>query len=120
MPYSIHYDKEISCIMVVVDGELDIALLQRMASETATITNRQDCRLILNDLRKAKPSKVFEVYKMPEIAAQSGINQSYRRALVVGDKAPDFHFLETVFINRGNKVKMFENFEEARDWLIGN
>jgi hypothetical protein len=55
---------------------------------------------------------------MPEEAKKLGIRHSHKRALVVGDKAPDFHFLEAVFVNRGYEVKMFANPDEAIDWLL--
>lgn len=119
MPYTINYDKENETIMIAVHGELDLPLLKRLASDIVKQLTEHDCKRILNDLRNAKPtSKKIDIYQMPEEAEKAGIGHSCKRALVVGDKAPDFYFLETVFVNRGYDVKMFANPDEALDWLF--
>jgi len=120
MPYTIKYNQEKECIEVVVQGELDLPLLKSMASDVSKITKQKGCKFILNDLRKAIPVEdVFDIYNMPETAAKAGVKQYCKRALVVGDHASEFYFLETVFVNQGHLVKMFENINDAEDWLFG-
>ena len=63
----------------------------------------------------AKPSTT---YNMPETALKAGVGRGIKRALVAKN-LNDFHFLETVFLNRGNIVKLFDNIDEAREWLLG-
>ena len=119
MAYTVSYDKEKDCIMVVVEGELDLTLLQDMAAQVAKIVKQDGCCRILNDLRNAKPSKsTTDIYNMPETAKRAGVTQKCNRALVVGNKGSDFHFLETVFRNQGHQVRMFEDIEDAKVWLF--
>ena len=118
MSYTINYDQGTETIMVAVHGELDLQLLQRLATDVAAAIKRHDCKRILNDLRNARlTQKSFDIYQMPEEAKKLGIGHSHKRALVVEDRATDFHFLETVFVNRGYEVKMFTNPDEALVWL---
>ena len=104
--------------MVAVHGELDIRLLRSMASDVAEAVKKFGCKRILNELRDAEATRTIETYNMPDTAKKAGVTELYKRALVVGDKAPDFIFLETVFVNRGHQVKMFTNIDDARDWLF--
>ena len=118
MPYTIRYEKEQDYLMVSVQGELDLRLLQNMASDVAKTLQDVGCRRILNDLREARPTRTVEIYNMPDIAKKAGVIEGVKRALVVGEKASDFYFLETVFVNRGHQVKMFADIEEAKEWLL--
>lgn len=118
MQYTVHYDEEVACIFVVIQGRLSLPLLQRVAADVTKIAERENCHRVLNDLRQAVPaSGAVEIYNMPDAARRQGVSQWYRRALVVGDKAEEFRFLETVFINQGHVVKVFADFDEAQTWL---
>lgn len=119
MVYTTSYDQDTDCILVTVQGELDLSLLQSIAADVSKIVDRFGCKRILNDLRDAKPTKLtMDIYSMPETAKQVGVMQACRRALVVTEETPDFHFLETVFVNQGHQVRMFTNLDDARTWLF--
>jgi hypothetical protein len=120
MPYKVLFDEECQCIMVVVTEQLDLPLLQKMAKDVAKIVQETGVGIVLNDLRNAKPTpKIIDVYNMPQTAKKAGVSQFYKRALVVGDRSEEFHFLETVFINQGHQVRMFAEIEDAEKWLFG-
>jgi hypothetical protein len=120
MAFTVRYNEERNCITVVVEGELDLTLLQNMAAEVGKMVKQKGCSCILNDLRNARPAKrALDIYNMPESARRAGVTQGFKRALVVGDRGPDFYFLETVFINQGHQVKMFVDIEDAKEWLFG-
>lgn len=117
MSYSLAFDPESKCILVSVSGELNLQTLKNIASEVSVFLDKHSCICILNDLRKATMAKPSSTYSMPEVAVKAGVNRAVRRALVTKN-LNDFHFLETVFINRGNVVKLFDNINEARAWLM--
>lgn len=120
MPYSVTYDKKTDCIFVSVEGELTLSLFDSMAEEAARCLNEYGCRRILNDLRNARPTKsVLDIYTMPERALNLGVVRTVKRALVVGRTFSEFRFLETVFINQGNIVRLFNSIDEAKQWLLG-
>ena len=52
-----------------------------------------------------------------DVAKKAGVSQFTRRAIVVGNRSTEFHFLETVFINQGHQVRMFAKIEDAKEWL---
>ncbi|MCK4537180.1 MAG: hypothetical protein KAV42_00140 [Candidatus Krumholzibacteria bacterium] len=119
MPCSITYNPETECILVSVEGEFDLALFDSMAAEVARCIDENDCRLILNDLRHASLTEhVAGIYSMPEHALKEGIGRGVKRALVVSGTLSEFWFLETVFLNQGNIVKLFNKIDDAKRWLF--
>ena len=104
--------------MVIVDGLLDLSLLKSLASDVAKAVDKHGCIRILNDLRRARLKGVSSIFQMPKAAGMSGINFRSKRALVVRESSSDFNFLETVFVNRGHRVKMFTSVDDARHWLL--
>lgn len=121
MPFTADYNKDKNCIMVEVCGELNPPLLHDLASSVSTIIAETGCRLIQNDLRKAHlPNGTLDIYNMPKIAQKAGVIPAIKRALIVGNREEEFYFLETVFINQGNNVKMFRSEDEAALWLFGS
>ncbi|NOZ62832.1 MAG: hypothetical protein GXO74_14310 [Calditrichaeota bacterium] len=121
MSYTVTYDEECDCILVSVAGEFNLPLLEKIATDVEKIEKKHGCKRIINNLLEAKLADgALEVYKMPEKAKQMGVDYTYKRALVVGDRFLDFYFLETVFVNQGHLVKMFATFDEAKEWLAQN
>lgn len=119
MPYTFQYDQKNHFIRLVVTGLLDLDLVNEMAAAVSAEVETRGCTRILNDLRQAKPARgAIDIYEMPEMARHQGIKRDFRRALVVGEKETDFYFIETVFVNQGHQVRMFETEEQAIQWLV--
>ena len=120
MPYSIKYTNETNCIYVSIEGTFDLSLFDSMAAEVAQYVNEFGCRRILNDMRQATPiGSTFDIYSMPKHALEAGVTRNVRRALLVRGSFSQFRFLETVFVNQGNMVQLFNNIDDAKQWLFG-
>ena len=117
MGYKVLFEPESKCICVTVNGELSLQILQSIASEVSVLIKATGCKCILNDLRNATMATPSTTYNMPETAVKAGVNRATKRALLVKN-TDDFHFLETVFVNRGNIVKLFESIDKAKSWLL--
>jgi hypothetical protein len=66
----------------------------------------------------------LEIFDLPriivEILTETGLDvHKFKRVLVVSNDVDDFTFFETVSRNRGQKVTLFRNIDEARSWLLG-
>jgi hypothetical protein len=120
MPFTVEYDEERQFVVAVCSGKLDLSIVQTVASEVSRIAARTGCRLILNDLRSAQLTRdAFDVYRIPRVLQEVGIAPTVKRALVVGDRQEEFRFLETVFLNYGNEVRLFTDTPDAEAWLLG-
>jgi hypothetical protein len=120
MSFSVTYEDETDCLYVTIDGDLDLTLFKEMSARVGVCLKERGCTRILNDLRNALPTdSAGEIYFMPKQALDAGIARSIRRALLVSGDFSEYSFLETVFINQGNIVKLFDDIEEAKNWLFG-
>jgi len=120
MSFSVEYREETECIYVSVEGELNLALFKEISAEVGLCINKHKCSKILNDLRKAiLTDSAGDIYYMPKQALDAGIVRSIRRALLVGGGFSEYRFMETVFVNQGNVVRLFNDIDEAKEWLFG-
>lgn len=118
MPYTIRYDQEFDYIIVTVEGQLDLSVLENLASDIAKAVEKHSCKRIFNDLRRARLKGIIDTYYMPKVMEKSGIALSCKRAFVVGEITTDFSFFETVFVNQGHQVKIFDRIDKAQQWLL--
>ncbi len=118
MGHQLHYNPDIDCIELIVEGVFNMARLKQIALEVAKLSGESGCQRILNDMSRATIEvSLTEAYSSPQQMDESGICRSTRRALVV---PPDFdlaRFLETVTRNRGHNLKVFTERDEALNWL---
>jgi hypothetical protein len=97
------------------DG-INLRAFLRFAGELADLAASHSCNRLLNDLRKATiQMSVFDLYCIPVILNLSERNP-VKSALVVARDFSDYHFLETVCINRGQLVKVFKDLDSAEQW----
>ena len=64
-----------------------------------------------------------EIYNLPkllsDITALEGLSATiFKRALVVKKNLEDFHFFETVTLNHMQNVRLFQDVDEAKRWLL--
>ena len=116
--YLIKFNENAGFIVITIEGDFSMSILKELASEVAEEVKTTGCTKILNDMLKANlTASVAEIYNMPREALKSGVKRSIKRALVVPENHKDFHFLEVVFQNQGNIVKIFHTIDEAEKWL---
>jgi len=118
MGYELSYDQERDLILGKVEGDLNRVLVEEMSHEFAKLTSSSRCFKLLNDLRSANitPS-TFDIYAMPRIVEKQGVPFVSRRAILVSELSEEFEFLETVSVNVGQMVRIFNDEQAALEWL---
>ncbi|MCK5787037.1 MAG: hypothetical protein KAH54_10845 [Candidatus Sabulitectum sp.] len=119
MAFTVKYDEERDCVCVSVKGAFNLVAMRSLSTEVGTHLEENQCNCILNDMRNASLiDTITNTWFMPGMALRSGIHRRIKRALVVSDISQEFLFLETVFLNSGNIVKLFLDIDDARNWLF--
>lgn len=119
MGYELSYDAEKKIIRGRVLGELNPSLVKNMAVDLEKLGRKHKCPRLLNDLREAVISKsLLDIYSMPRVVEQAGMQKSFRRAIDVNPPVNDYRFLEIVSVNEGQEVRVFSDPEEALRWLV--
>ena len=113
-------------IEVKIQGSLTLNAVRDITLEVMRLAKEQDCFLVLGDYREMTVANLstVDIYDVPKIitdvATASGLPvHKFKRALVVAQDLDDFSFFETVTLNRGQNVKIFQDMAEARKWLTG-
>ena len=118
MKYEISYSEEKKLVMGKVDGYFDLSLVSEMAGKMAKLNQEKDCGRILTDLRDAEiTSSTMEICRMPKAMSDAGLPRMCMIALLIREVKPDYRFLETVSMNHGQQVELFNDMGAAMAWL---
>ncbi len=121
MSFSVEYDEPGDYIIVTVKGKFTLDEFKKLCFGVREQLEKYKCNKVLNDLSRASVNiSITDLYRMPSLAREIGIPRKVKRALLVRKVDQTIRFLETVFMNRGNMIRVFRNREEALKWLIGD
>ncbi|MCP4896857.1 MAG: hypothetical protein GY906_07765 [bacterium] len=118
MPFTIEYDSERACMMCKLSGTIDIQLITCYIDKVVSLMEQHHCSRVLNDVRGADISlSSVDIVSLPNLMIEKNFNRFAKRALVYDQSSDDIEFFETVSTNRGHKVRVFTDFEQALNWL---
>lgn len=120
MEYTSQFDKANGICTVIVTGELhspkDSRDLQALAVQAAS---QYECRLFLFDMTQAKiitgTMHAFDSGNPPD--ALGGILRKFKTAVLYSRVTGHERFFETVAVNRGHQLHVFDNGDKAIEWL---
>lgn len=102
---------------------IDVASLVDGAGDVLALAATSGLRCVLVDCRAARMQlSTMDIYDLPGclagLARQHGLDiGTFKRALLVDSRSPDFEFVENVAVNRGQLVHLFVDEAAARSWL---
>jgi hypothetical protein len=106
--------------MVRVEGLVDKKTMRALIGDIAAIMQEHDCDCMLDDVREVTVAlSTIDIFAIPHLADEAGLQKLIRRALVVRDENDDFEFLETASVNRGQNLRIFTDIDEAKRWVHG-
>ncbi len=126
MPHTISYNPALGILEVKVYGDYFLAEATQLLLETAAMIQEHHCSKILTDLQDAKVNiSTLEQYNAPElfqkVFEESDIDvRKVKRAVVAANVSQDYRFAENVVVNRGQKMRIFQDIEEAKRWLLAS
>jgi len=117
MSYSLNYDKIIDCIILTFEDTVTMDLIREAAPQTARMCVEKNCWRILNDMSAVTIEvSLIDVFASPQVMEESNLKGA-KRALVVPSTFAYSHFLEAVTRARGHNFMIFNDIEEAKQWL---
>lgn len=121
MSHKLFYDAESHCVVLQIEGLVNLERIRRIAPEAASFCYELECYRLLNDMSQAVIDiSVAGLFSSPKIMDELQVSRQIKRALVVpsefsGEKAI---FLENVTRNRGHNLMVFEDVNLAKQWLL--
>ena len=120
MDYEFKYDDDTQCIEVKMFGQLHLIDLPQYASDLAALLKKYDCKRVLQDLTEVDLKlAAFEFLDVPKLARGANVMRDAKRAIVCAKDTENWKFYETVAVNRGEYVRVFKDFDKAKEWLMG-
>lgn len=118
--FSVDYIPEEGFIRVQIQGEFDAQLLSESTSKLVEEITLSKCNRVLMDHRTATPKlSVVELYRRPEVAAKLGVPRMSKIAIVYSEPDEVYNFIETVGVNQGFTVQVFQDIDKGIQWLRG-
>jgi len=123
MLHTIVYDPQ-GIILINFQGPLILAEVRQVMAEVGRLAREHQCfRLLSNTLEMELKLNMAEVYYLPglfaELVSSLGLQvHKFRRAILVSPNNRMLQFFETVSRNRAQDVKLFQDAESARQWLL--
>ena len=124
MTHTVTYNPALGVIETVAQGNLNLSEAKEIMSAITQIAMEQDCFVCLSDYRKATIAmSTFEIYEIPnilsEIVTSFGLPPSkFKRAIIADKSLEDYQFFETVTLNMGQHIRLFQDMDEAKKWLF--
>jgi len=118
MDIEYEYSTEHDVLIATVKGTYiisdDVSIVEQIVARLKV----HHCTKTLFDYRDAEfVVEVLPAYDRPKVLESLGIDQSFRFASVYNFLDEDTRYTETVYRNRGWRMKDFTDFDEAIHWL---
>jgi hypothetical protein len=118
MRYTFQYNQEEDFLEVRATGKMDDKAFPEVVETYWSILKEHGCHRSLIDYRNFVFTKsTLEIYIRPETVVEVGGTNLVKMAVIVESINKEYYFLETVYLNRGFRIKMFTDSEEAIRWL---
>ena len=124
MPHKVTYNSETHIVESEIYGILSLDEAIELIENIGQACAKNNCPLCLSDYRGATLNlSTIELYDIPKkltnILDSLGLSaHKIKRAIVVPENLKDFRFYETVTLNTGQRIKMFQDISEAQNWLL--
>jgi hypothetical protein len=125
MPYNFIIQKKENYIRIEMSGTRirgkELEDLIPVFSKGVELSRIEGMNRILIISRLIGPVHTMEAFDLIEFAEKSGWGRNFRIANVdMNEESRQSHlFAETVAVNRGYAYKVFDNEEQAIEWLLG-
>jgi hypothetical protein len=122
MPFTVKYSDELRIIeSTLVDQVTNKDLIKHEAQCIALAKENESTRIITDAKQATLEMSVVDLYGLPKFYDDQDLQRSVRIAVLpptseAGAELVDFY--ETVSLNRGWTVSIFEERQEALDWLL--
>ena len=119
MKWKFNYHRDHDYLEVIVSESISSSELNQMAIERWDALLNLNCHKILFDFtRITNMLSIIDIYKRPEESEKVGVLRTNRTAAVVPEiYFKEFQFMETVYQNRGFDLNVFNNKEDAINYL---
>ena len=120
MSYQIEFEQCDGFIHARVTGENSISNVQAYLYDIVQVSRERDCyRFLIEEQLQGPRLDVDQIFSIASEGAMGGLGMFHAIAFVDPKMGEMAYFAETVAMNRGMPVRVFQDVEEAKAWLAG-
>src|SRR5512145_1353567 len=123
MPWTVSYSPDLAAVTTVYSGRVKPNELQEAVRSTLQLAREHGTRRFLADCAELQGGhSVSDLYAIARMLEAEGLDHGSREALLLPQltgAVEDVRFWETVCLNRGYTVRVFERMADATEWLAG-
>jgi hypothetical protein len=107
-------------VQVISNGEKSFESSSKIWTNALKVCQEHNCYKVLGIAKTTKQHTTIEAYKHGELFHQVKIDHNYKIAWVElnPDEVDSIKFIEVVLLNHGFNVKLFDDVETAKTWLL--
>jgi hypothetical protein len=112
------YDTERGVLIAKITGTYKISKDTSIVRQVVDMLRECNCSRLLFDYRDAKfVVDTLPAYDRPKVLEDLGVERSTKFASVYRELNEDTHYTESVYRNRGWRMKDFSDYDAAIEWL---
>jgi len=116
----VNYLDDLDIVMVETCGKYILGQEKETLQKALEVAQANNCWKLLFDHRKATVEvRTMDGYNRPSVYADMGFDRFTKLATLVTEVDEGLKFYETVCVNRGWAMHVFDNFDAALVWLKG-
>jgi hypothetical protein len=107
-------------VQIISNGEKSFESSLKIWTNAVKVCQKHNCFKVLGVASSTKMHTTIESYQHGALFHQINIDHKFKIAWVElnPDAISSIKFIETVLLNRGYNVKLFQDVEEAKTWLL--
>ena len=119
---SVIHDDTNDILRVVSNGEKSFRTARDLWQKVSAVAQETTCFKVLGTAFTTQNHRIMEGYDHHELFRQLGIDRRYKITWVELNEAmyEDVAFIATVLVNRGTRITLFSDPDEAHSWLLGS
>ena len=121
MPWSMEFTDEGRILKVLIQGRISSSEVAEITRESvAAAVKTQVTRIVLDCADAKMDVPILDVYKLPDLYSAQGLSRQVHAAVIMsreGYRREIYEFYEDVCRNRGYFVRLFEQEQDAWNWV---
>ena len=120
MGYVIHFDEKLKAVIGVVEGDIDVPLVNQFGLQLFTEGEKHQCTKYLADLRNTcVTDTMINIADFALHLEETGIKTEYHIAIVIQRNETEHNLFAAMTKNRGySKIRYFRDIDAAHTWLF--
>ena len=115
--FNVYFDEQNQCLRGKFMGKLTMLRLGEYVKEIQKQAAQANKRLVSDFTETVLNISTIEIIGIPEMLASMGLDETWKRAIVLSKKIDEFELYAILANNKGHTVRTFLDMNETLSWI---